>query len=104
MIDEVPAGTEHPKAADLRSDLNQVGQSISKLGADASQYVRGQAQHGRETVRHQYEHLQHQGKHAIDSAQGWYDQGCKYIAKNPAASVLIAVGVGALLSRVLLRD
>ncbi len=96
----------HSSLADVRSDFGAVRQDISKLGSDAVDYASGAAAGAAQMVsdkaRHGADVALDAAKRAGEYGNEAYDQVCDFIRERPMTSALIAVGIGAVLARILI--
>lgn len=88
---------------DLRDDIESLRRDLAALRHDAGSYASGAARRGSSAVRHQAESAMGSARHAAEQAESIYDDGADYIRRNPTVSVLVAVGVGAVVARLLTR-
>jgi ElaB/YqjD/DUF883 family membrane-anchored ribosome-binding protein len=80
--------TDRGTTSEVKGDLTAVKQDLVKLRDDAT----STAQHGAEAAK-EY------AKKASDHARESYESMCKFVQERPATSMMIALGVGALVSR-----
>lgn len=97
----------HATLQDVKRDVGQLKSDVQKdmgqLKRDVSEYASGAANSGMEAAREGAAHLMEQGKHVADTAKDTHTKMCEYVRANPTTSVLLAVGVGAILARFLPR-
>lgn len=86
---------------DLRDDIESLRRDLAALQRDARGYAGGVARRGSAAVRHRAESALDSARHVADQAESVYDEGLDYVRRNPAVSVLVAVGVGAVVARLL---
>ena len=96
----------HASYADVRGDIGAVRQNLSKLGSDAVDYASGTAHGAAQMVtdkaRQGADVALDAAKRAGEYGNEAYDQACDFVRQRPLTSVLIAVGVGAVLARILI--
>lgn len=76
-------------AAALKRDLAHLRDDVVDVGSQAAQDATERLRHGADSIGHQF-------KSAHESA-------CKRISDHPTAAVLVALGVGAVIGRMLWR-
>ncbi len=84
----------HSAARDIKNDL-------SRLKEDASRAASGVAETGREYIRAGRERAMEAGHRISETGRDSYERFCDYVSENPTTSILIALGVGAVISRLL---
>lgn len=86
-----------------RANLQEVRRDLSKLKADASTCAAEAAENGMEAIKSGAAQAVEAGQRVSDLARDSHERMRTYVSANPTTSVLIAVGVGALLARILPR-
>ncbi len=76
-----------PSMSDLRSDAATLSADVKHIARDAAAVVKDGASSTAQDLKHR--------------AEGAHEQVCGYVKANPTASILIALGVGAILGRLL---
>lgn len=94
-------GRERASLKDVKHDAMNVKKELGTLASDAGDAARGMAEHGAEVARHGAERVMHRASDIADRTRGVYSQGCDYVRRNPTTSVLIAIGAGAIIGRLL---
>lgn len=91
-----------PKVNAARESYGHVKDDLHKLKDDAvgaaSATVQAAKQKAMQGVDSATEYAQQANDYAMDA----YESACEYVRERPATAMLIAVGVGAVLSRLLL--
>jgi len=95
------AHTSEASLNDLRDDIESLRRDLMALRHDATGVASGMARRGRAAVRHQADSALDSARHVADQAESVYDEGADYVRRNPAVAVLVAVGVGAIVARLL---
>lgn len=95
--DGVSAHHDHSTFRDLRDD-------VSRLGVDARRGAGEAAHAGLHAARQGALHAIEAGERAVSTARSAHQKMVQFVASNPATSVLIAVGVGALVARLIPRE
>ncbi|MCC6907541.1 MAG: hypothetical protein IT430_06355 [Phycisphaerales bacterium] len=81
-------------ARDIKNDL-------TRLKDDASRTVSDVAEAGREYARAGRDRAIEAGHKVSETGRDSYERFCEYVSENPTTSILIALGVGAVISRLL---
>lgn len=76
-----------PSVSDLRTDAATLSADVKHMARDAAAVVKD----GAHSTAHDLKHR----------AEGAHEQLCGYVKANPTASILIALGAGAILGRLL---
>ncbi len=77
---------------DIKSELTSVKEGVSTLAHDAKQI----AKEGVDATLHQ-------AKKAVDRVQSGYETVCTYAKEHPTTAILVALGVGAIIGRLMAR-
>lgn len=80
-------GGSRPSVSDLRSDAATLSADVKHMARDAAAVVKDGAASTAQDLKHR--------------AEGAHEQICSYVKANPTASILIALGAGAILGRLL---
>jgi ElaB/YqjD/DUF883 family membrane-anchored ribosome-binding protein len=80
-----------------------VKDDVSRLKDDVTDYASSAAHTGVEAVMAGAERVAETGRKAADIARESHGKMCEYVTAHPTTSVLIAVGIGAVLARLLPR-
>ncbi len=80
-------GGSRPSVSDLRSDAAVLSADVKHMAKDAAAVVKDGASQTATELR--------------ERAEGAHEQICSYVKANPTASILIALGAGAILGRLL---
>lgn len=81
------SGGPRPTVSDLRNDAAVLSADVKHMAKDAAAVVKDGAQSTAHDLKHR--------------AEGAHEQLCSYVKSNPTASILIALGAGAILGRLL---
>lgn len=84
-----PTYGSRPTMSDVRAEAASVATEVKHLARDTATVAK-------DTVTHSASDLAHRAESA-------HTQMCKYVKSNPTASVLIALGAGALIGRLFSR-
>ncbi len=95
--DGIPPHDDQSAFRDLRDD-------VSRLGDDARRGAGEMAHAGLDAARRGAVHAIEVGERAASAARNSHQKMVQFVSANPAASVLVAVGVGALLARLIPRE
>ncbi len=95
--------TEHAKLRDIKDDAAAVKDDLATLAGDAKDCAVGVASAGADTARKGAESMMNTASDIAERTRSAHDQACGYVRRNPTTAVLLAVGVGAVLGRVLAR-
>ncbi len=92
-----------PKAgmAEIKSDLGQVRQDLGKLKDDTVATVSSAAHSAVESAKQGVDVAKDYADQAGDHLRDGYDSMCSFVKERPAASILIALGVGAIAARLI---
>ncbi|MCA9310796.1 MAG: DUF883 family protein [Phycisphaerales bacterium] len=93
--------TDRATLKDIKQDAMAVKQDLGTLASDASDAAKGVAEHGVEAARHGAERAMECASDIAERTRSVHSQACDYVRRNPTTSVLIAVGAGAILGRLL---
>jgi ElaB/YqjD/DUF883 family membrane-anchored ribosome-binding protein len=104
------AGTESSELraslSNVREDVHAIKDDLTKLGSDAKDYATGAAlraaEVAKDTARQGTDAVLDTAKRATDYSKHAHEQMCDFVRERPTTSVLLAIGVGALLARILL--
>ncbi len=88
--------------SDVRDDIEALRRDLMALRDDAVGVASGAARRGQEAVRERANAAMGSARHVADQAESAYDRGADYVRQNPTAAVLIAMGVGALATRLMM--
>jgi ElaB/YqjD/DUF883 family membrane-anchored ribosome-binding protein len=107
----VPTNTTQETNAPTRFDANEprhatikdVKNDISHLKHDAAGVAGDAAQAGMEAIQHGAEATLEAGRKAAETVGDTHKALCRHVSAHPTSSILIAMGVGALISRLLPR-
>lgn len=89
--------------SEVKEDLSAVGEDLARLKSDAAGAATTVAKSTAELARHGADAATEYVKRAGDQAKDTYESARAFVVHRPVASVLIAVGVGAVLGRVFMR-
>lgn len=81
--------TPRPGISDLRAEAATVGAEVKHLAKDTATVAKDAVMNSAKDVAHR--------------AESAHEQMCSYVKKNPTASVLIALGAGAIIGRIFSR-
>jgi len=84
------------------SGVDNIKRDVATLKDDVSHEAHRMKDQVRDTVKAKGQQLVEMGKKAGHQMEGVHHKMCDYVQKNPTTSVLIALGVGALVARFLL--
>lgn len=88
---------------DLRGDIESLKADLAALGQDAKGVAASAAGSAVSKVKEQADAGMECLKHAGEEASAYHDSFRNKVAQHPTASVLLAVGVGALVGRMLVK-
>ena len=94
-------GRERATLKDVKTDAINVKKDLGALASDAGDAARGVAEQGMDAARHGAERVMHRASDIADRTRGVHSQACDYVRRNPTTSVLIAIGAGAIIGRLL---
>ena len=94
---------DHATLRDLKNDAAAVKQDLTTLASDAGDCAAGLAASGAQAAKHGAESVMSTASDIAERTKGAHSQACDYVRRNPTTAVLLAVGVGAVLGRVLAR-
>ncbi len=99
------AATETRAAASKNSHatVKDITDDVRQLKTDVADTVTHAAEKGIEAVKHGADTAINASKRVAEKAGEAHESMCEYVKKNPTTSILIALGVGAVLSRILPR-
>lgn len=78
-----------PGMSDLRSDAQAVGTEVKNLARDSATVAKDTVVHSAKDIAHRAENV--------------HEKMCEYVKTNPTASLLIALGAGAIIGRLFSR-
>lgn len=82
-------GTSRATMTDVRSDAAKIGAEVKHLAKDSAAVAK-------DTVMHSAKDIAHRAETA-------HEKMCSYVKSNPTASVLLALGAGAIIGRLFSR-
>ena len=88
----------------IRNDIDQVRDDVKQVKDDVGQCATDIAHAGAEAVQHGADATLEAGRKAAENAGEVHKALCRHVAEHPTSSILIAMGVGALLARVVPRS
>ncbi len=92
---------------DVKRDMATLKRDLAALRNDSTDYMTGAVHSGAQAARQKAESMldstREMASNVADHARGGQERFCEYVRQNPTASVLIAVGVGAILGKLLIR-
>jgi len=102
-----------PKMTSPRESFSHVKEDLNRLKDDAIETASATAQAAKHTARKGVEQARDYAKQGVDTAGDYaqqandyamdaYDGACEFVRERPATAMLIALGVGAVLSRMLI--
>lgn len=89
--------------SELKEDLGAVQRDLAKLKNDAVSYASTAASSVTEQMKHGSETAMDAAKKFSGQARNYHGEMCNFVKARPTASVLIALGVGAVVARLLAR-
>ncbi len=89
--------------SERHASMKDISEDIKQLKTDVADGVAHAAEKGVESVRQGADAAVAATKRVTEKASEAHESMCKYVKQNPTTSVLIALGVGALASRLLAR-
>ncbi len=96
----------HTSFSEVRDDVHAVGSDLSKLGSDAVDYATGAAlgaaDAAKQKAREGVGYASDAAKKATDYSKQAHEQMCDFVRERPTTSVLLAIGLGAILARILI--
>lgn len=87
----------------IRDDVKQIKHDMARVKDDVGAVASDVANTGIEAIHRGAEATRNAGKRVGESAAEAHDALRRHVAEHPTSSILIAVGVGALLSRLIPR-
>lgn len=94
--------TDDAIATDSRSaSFDDVKRDITELKDDTKSYVTDLAEDGAEKLKHGKEAIVEGGKTVIHKGEEAHKAMCDFVTSRPTTAVLMAIGVGAILGRIL---
>ncbi len=102
-----------PKVNAARESFSNVKEDLNRLKDDAYEAASATAQVAKQTAKRGVETAKDYAKQGVETAEDYakqandyamdaYSSACDYVRERPATSILIALGAGAILSRILL--
>ncbi len=96
----VEGDTRMPSLRNVKEDVSQLKYDVADYATTAAQVA---AHTGVDAVKTGAAQVAETGKKAADLARGSHHKVCEYISAHPTTSVLVAVGIGAIMARFLPR-
>ena len=105
--------TADPKVSAARESFSHVKEDLHRLKDDALETASATAQAAKQVARKGVDTAKDYAKQGMDTANEYakqandyamdgYESACNFVRERPATAMLIAVGVGAIVSRLLL--
>ncbi|MDX9911002.1 MAG: hypothetical protein RBS39_04135 [Phycisphaerales bacterium] len=87
----------------IRDDIDAVKSDVNSLVSDTTDLVKHSAEKSSEAVKSGIHATSDSVKSLAQQASQVHGEACEYVKRNPTASVLVAIGVGALIGRLFAR-
>lgn len=94
-------GTDRASLGELKKDFTDVQRDLGKMKSHAIDYASSAAGTAAATAKHGAEAAMDAAKKASDHAKQAHTEMCNFVRQRPMVSVLLAIGVGAIVTRVL---
>lgn len=89
------------RSGDARSAIREVKEDVRQLKQDVSQAASAAAHSGMEAIRSGASQVSDRGRRVAEAAKDTHERMCSYVSEHPTTSLLIAVGVGAVLGQLI---
>lgn len=83
--------------------LTDIKRDVVTLKDDTTAYLAGSAQAGVDVVKKGTDSLVASGKQAAAKGEAAFKSACELVAERPVTAIVVAMGIGALLGRILDR-
>lgn len=93
----------HASMSDVKQDVKAVREDLGALKHDAVEVGAAVAEDAMEKFKHGAQSVADAAKSVRNAASESHKKVCKHVSANPTASILIAVGVGAIIGRLMAR-
>ncbi|MEO0483409.1 MAG: hypothetical protein AAF138_07260 [Planctomycetota bacterium] len=99
----ISATDKNATMADVKQDIHRVKENLSTLGVDAKEVASAATERAVDAVRTGAETSKDVVKDLGEQAQQYHNTVVEQVVKHPTTSILVAVGVGAILGKMLSR-